>query len=139
MSFPDVGGMFATIAGVTLFGMVFITVAVIGVIVWAIRRSAPAQRDPAEEELRDRLARGEIDMAEFDVRLRALREEVQGRARVTMHVARIRRRVTTAPGRGLCRRRAYKRGHRCSPSRMRASRRRDTRAPVPASPMEPTA
>ena len=74
MSFPDVGGMFATIAGVTLFGMVFITDAVIGVIVWAIRRSAPAQRDPAEEELRDRLARGEIDMAEFDVRLRALRE-----------------------------------------------------------------
>ena len=70
----DFGGMFGAIAGVTVFSMVFITVAVVGVIVWAIRRQAPASRDPAEQELRDRLARGEIDMSEFEVRLRALRD-----------------------------------------------------------------
>ncbi|HXG26243.1 MAG TPA: hypothetical protein VNL94_05225 [Candidatus Binatia bacterium] len=43
-------------------------------IVWAIRRSAPKRRDPAEESLRARLARGEIDRAEFLVRMRALNE-----------------------------------------------------------------
>jgi len=74
----DFTGMFAAIAGITVFTMVFITVAVIGVIVWAVRRSAPGTRDPAEQELRARLARGEIDMAEFDVRLRALHERDGG-------------------------------------------------------------
>jgi uncharacterized membrane protein len=75
---PDFGGMFTAIAGITVLMMVVITVAVIAVIVWAIRRAAPAMRDPAEEELRSRLARGEIDMAEFDVRLRALHERDGG-------------------------------------------------------------
>ena len=75
---PDFGGMFAAIAGLTVFMMVFITVAVIAVIIWAIRRAGPARRDPAEQELRARLARGEIDMAEFDVRLRALHERDGG-------------------------------------------------------------
>ena len=74
----DFGGMFAAIAGITVFMMVFITVAVIAVIIWGIRRAAPQMRDPAEEELRARLARGEIDMAEFDVRLRALHERDGG-------------------------------------------------------------
>jgi len=66
--------MFAAIAGVTLVGIVLITVLVLGVVVWGIRRAAPAPRDAAELELRDRLARGEIDMAEFQARLDALRE-----------------------------------------------------------------
>jgi uncharacterized membrane protein len=74
MDVPDFGGMFSAIAGITVFSMVFITVAVVGVIVWMIRRQSPASRDPAEQELRDRLARGEIDMSEFEVRLRTLRE-----------------------------------------------------------------
>ena len=51
-----------------------IPILVIGVIIWAIRRNAPARRDPAEEELRDRLARGEIEQAEFLVRMRALHD-----------------------------------------------------------------
>jgi len=51
-----------------------ITGLVIGVIVWAIRRSAPPREDPAVVELKSRLARGEIDTAEYQVRLRALEE-----------------------------------------------------------------
>ena len=69
--------MFGAIFGFTLFTILatlLIPILIIGVIIWAIRRSAPASRDPAEAELRDRLARGEIDMAEFEVRLRALRD-----------------------------------------------------------------
>ncbi len=45
---------------------------VIAVIVWAIRRSVPAREDPAVAELKARLARGEIDTAEYQVRMRAL-------------------------------------------------------------------
>jgi uncharacterized membrane protein len=52
---------------------VVITLLVIGVVVWAIRRSAPVRVDPAIAELKDRYARGEIDTAEYQVRLRALR------------------------------------------------------------------
>jgi uncharacterized membrane protein len=47
---------------------------VIGVIVWAIRRSAPPHEDPAIVELKARLARGEIDPIEYQVRMRALRD-----------------------------------------------------------------
>jgi uncharacterized membrane protein len=77
MSGPDVGGLFDMIFGITLIGIVasvLVPIAIIAVIIWAIRRAAPAMRDPAEQALRERLARGEIDMAEFQVRLRALRE-----------------------------------------------------------------
>ena len=62
MSGPDVGGIFDMIFGITLIGIVaslLVPIAVIAVIVWAIRRAAPAMRDPAEQALRDRLARGE--------------------------------------------------------------------------------
>jgi len=78
MDVPDFGSMSGAIAGLTIFMMVFITVAVIAVIVWAFRRVAPALRDPAEQELRDRLARGEIDMSEFQARLDALRQGDHG-------------------------------------------------------------
>lgn len=53
---------------------VIITVAVIAVIVWAIRRNSAPQDDPAVAELKARYARGEIDPAEFQVRLRDLQE-----------------------------------------------------------------
>jgi uncharacterized membrane protein len=49
-----------------------ITVLVVGVIVWSIRRAMPKAEDPAIAELKGRLARGEIDPTEFQVRLRAL-------------------------------------------------------------------
>jgi len=70
----DISAMFWVIAGITLFGIVFITVLVLGVIVWGIRRSSVVLRDPAEQQLRDRLARGEIDTAEFQARLDSLHE-----------------------------------------------------------------
>ncbi|MEO8468871.1 MAG: hypothetical protein ABI573_04300, partial [Chloroflexota bacterium] len=60
-----------------MVGMVIgfiVPVVIIVVVVWAIRRGMPARRDAAEEALRGRLARGEIDMAEFQVRLRALKD-----------------------------------------------------------------
>ncbi|HEX5590000.1 MAG TPA: hypothetical protein VFX65_06900 [Candidatus Limnocylindrales bacterium] len=74
---PDISGWFDAIFGIALVGTLItfiVPVAFIVLIVWAIRRNAPARRDPAEEALRDRLASGEIDMAEFQVRLRALRD-----------------------------------------------------------------
>ena len=49
------------------------TILIVGVVVWAIRRSMPPREDPAVRELKARLARGEIDTAEYEVRLRALR------------------------------------------------------------------
>jgi uncharacterized membrane protein len=73
----DIDGFMGAIFGITIIGIVvslLVPIAIIILVVWAIRRSAPARRDPAEQELRDRLASGEIDMAEFQVRLRALRE-----------------------------------------------------------------
>lgn len=70
--------MFGAIMGITIVGSLValaIPVVIIVVVIWAIRRGMPERRDPAEEALRSRLARGEIDMAEFQVRLRALRRE----------------------------------------------------------------
>jgi uncharacterized membrane protein len=72
----DIKGMTDQIIGVTIWSVVgslvvtvLIIVLVLGVIVWAIRRSAPAPEDPAIAELKDRLARGEIDPIEFRVRM----------------------------------------------------------------------
>ncbi len=70
--------MFDAIVGITILGFVVtlaIPLAIVIVVIWAIRRGMPARRDPAEEALRTRLARGEIDMAEYQVRMRALRRE----------------------------------------------------------------
>lgn len=72
----DFDGTFGAIMGITIIGTLValaVPVVVIIVVIWAIRRGMPARRDPAEEALRTRLASGEIDMAEFQVRLRALR------------------------------------------------------------------
>ena len=54
---------------------ILITLLVVGVVVWAIRRSGPPREDPAVAELKARYARGEIDTAEFQVRLRELSGE----------------------------------------------------------------
>ncbi len=70
----DVGGfIFATMAATIILPLV-ITGLVIGVIVWTIRRSAPRAEDPAITELKSRLARGEIDPTEYQVRLHALKQ-----------------------------------------------------------------
>jgi len=73
----DFSGMFDAIFGITILGIVAtlaVPFIIIVAVVWAFRRNGTLNRDPAEEELRVRLARGEIDMAEFEVRLRALRD-----------------------------------------------------------------
>jgi len=68
--FGFVGGVIA----VSLIVPLVTTLLIVGVIVWAIRRSAPASEDPAVAELKSRLARGEIDPVEYEVRMRALRD-----------------------------------------------------------------
>ena len=68
--FAFVGGMIA----VSLIVPLVTTGLVVGLIVWAIRRSAPPREDPAVAELKTRLARGEIDPVEYQVRMRALRD-----------------------------------------------------------------
>lgn len=65
---------FFLITMVSVIASLAIPIVIIGVVIWAIRRHAPARRDPAEEALRVRLARGEIDQAEFLVRMRALHD-----------------------------------------------------------------
>ncbi|MCI0585052.1 MAG: hypothetical protein L0227_19530 [Chloroflexi bacterium] len=77
MDAPDIGGFSDLFMGIAIVGTlvsVLVPLAIVVLVVWAIRRSMPARHDPAETELRGRLARGEIDMAEFQVRLRALKD-----------------------------------------------------------------
>lgn len=49
-----------------------VTLLVIGVVVWAVRRNSAPREDPAVSELKARLARGDIDPIEYEVRLRSL-------------------------------------------------------------------
>ncbi len=71
----DFGGFMNAIFGITMLGFVAtfaVVILIVVVVIRAVRRNGMTA-DPAEQELRGRLARGEIDMAEFEVRLRALR------------------------------------------------------------------
>ena len=73
---PD-QGFFDAIFGITILGIVAslaVPLLIIGVVIWAIRRSAPKHRDSSAGSLRARLATGEIDQAEFLVRMRALHD-----------------------------------------------------------------
>jgi uncharacterized membrane protein len=77
MGIGDFGGFMDGVFLITIVSVVaslLIPVVIIGVVIWAIRRNTAPQRDPAEQALRDRLARGEIDQAEFLVRMRALHD-----------------------------------------------------------------
>jgi uncharacterized membrane protein len=58
----------------TLLLPLIVTGAIVGVVIWAIRRNTPRREEPAVEELKARLARGEIDPVEYQVRIRALRD-----------------------------------------------------------------
>lgn len=55
-----------------------ITVLVIGVVIWTIRRNTVRPEDPAVSELKARLARGDIDPIEYEVRLRSLTMDRDG-------------------------------------------------------------
>jgi putative membrane protein len=64
------------LGAIVILGVILSALAPVGVIVgaiWAYRRWAETRRDPAEDELRTRFARGEIDEEEFARRLRTLR------------------------------------------------------------------
>lgn len=56
----------------TILLPLIITIIVIGAVVWAIRRNSAPREDPAVSELKARLARGDIEPLEFEVRLRSL-------------------------------------------------------------------
>ena len=56
----------------TLLLPLIITIMVIGAIMWAIRRNSSPREDPAVSELKARLARGDIEPIEYEVRLRSL-------------------------------------------------------------------
>jgi uncharacterized membrane protein len=69
--------LFSFMGPIFLFSLLLpliITGLVVGVVIWAIRRNAPRREQPAVEELKARLARGEIDPVEYQVRIRALRD-----------------------------------------------------------------
>jgi uncharacterized membrane protein len=72
--FPDMFNLMGPIFIVSLAVPLITTGLIVGVIVWAIRRNTPRREDPAVEELKARLARGEIDPVEYQVRIRALHD-----------------------------------------------------------------
>ena len=65
-------GFFGAIIVLTLAVPLVTTVLIVGTIVWAIRGRVPPSEDPAVAELKARFARGEIDTAEYQVRLETL-------------------------------------------------------------------
>ncbi len=73
MSF-DLGSFVGVTIILALLIPLLTTVVIVGVVVWAIRGRVPPSEDPAVAELKARLARGEIDTAEYQVRMRALEE-----------------------------------------------------------------
>jgi uncharacterized membrane protein len=70
----DLFDLMGPIVAISLLLPLLMTVLIVGVIVWAIRRNSPRREDPAIEALKIRLARGEIDPVEYEVRLRALHD-----------------------------------------------------------------
>ena len=65
---PFTEGFVTTIVAISFIVPVAITLAIIGLIVWTVRRATPRD-DPAVAELKVRYARGEIDSSEFQARL----------------------------------------------------------------------
>ncbi len=63
---------FVPLMAASLLIPLIVTGLVVGLVVWAIRRNSAPREDPAVSELKGRLARGEIDPAEYEVRLRSL-------------------------------------------------------------------
>jgi uncharacterized membrane protein len=71
----DIGGFVELMIVITVASVVIVPALIIGVFIWTVRRSVPRAEDPAVRELKARYARGEIEPAEFEVRLRSLTQE----------------------------------------------------------------
>jgi putative membrane protein len=71
----DNGHMDGGWGAVMIVLMVLLVMAVVGLVVWALRDTSPPQaaKPTAEQVLADRLARGDIDVADYETRLEALR------------------------------------------------------------------
>jgi uncharacterized membrane protein len=61
-----------TIVAGTFLSIIVITVLVVGVIFFALRRAIPPAEDPGIAELKRRMAAGEISPVEYEVRARAI-------------------------------------------------------------------
>jgi uncharacterized membrane protein len=61
-----------TIVAGTFLSILVITLLVLGVIIFALRRAIPPAEDPGVAELKRRLAAGEISPVEYEVRVRAI-------------------------------------------------------------------
>ena len=72
--FDDLFSFMGPLFLVTMLLPLIMTGVIVGVVIWAIRRNSPRREEPAVEELKARLARGEIDPVEYQVRIRALRD-----------------------------------------------------------------
>ena len=72
--FDDLFSFMGPIFLVSLLLPLIMTGVIVGVVIWAIRRNTPRRESPAVEELKARLARGEIDPVEYQVRIRALHD-----------------------------------------------------------------
>lgn len=66
---------FMPLMAATLLMPLVITIIVIGAVVWAVRRNSAPREDPAVSELKARLARGNVEPIEYEVRLRSLRQD----------------------------------------------------------------
>ena len=75
---PDIGNFVFFTVLLSLVLPIVITIIVIVVIVWAIRRAMPSGKAAADEQLRDRLAAGDISASEFQADEDALREQKGG-------------------------------------------------------------
>ena len=73
--FGDLGGFIVGTILVSLLVPIIITIVIVGMVLWAVRRSASG-KDAAISELRTRFARGEIDPAEFRARLESLERRI---------------------------------------------------------------
>jgi uncharacterized membrane protein len=72
----DISGFVMGTVLISLLIPLMITGIMLGIIVWAVRRTVPSGRDAAIRQLRDRFARGEIDQSEFDARMDSLTRRV---------------------------------------------------------------
>jgi len=71
----DMSGFISFTILISLIIPLIIVIVVVVMIVWAFRRAMPTGNAAAQEELRNRLARGEISPSEYEATMDALRNQ----------------------------------------------------------------